>query len=152
VPISQFVRGCVQKFPDSVDNEITTTNTRWEATQRIMAAKRTRLTHRLAMQLHLVAESCIICSSSSRRPVRKLLNTPSWLVLGLRIELVTFRIWSWNTKLTIRPSFSGHFFPKGGEHYLWNPSCFTVSDYIIENRRPRYHEWWNKKFEARRQG
>jgi len=27
--------------------------------------------------LHLVAESCIICNSWSRRPVRKLLDTPS---------------------------------------------------------------------------
>jgi len=36
-----------------------------------MAAKRTRLTHRLAIQLHLVAESCTICSSCSGWPVRK---------------------------------------------------------------------------------
>jgi hypothetical protein len=44
-----------------------------------MAAKRTRLTHKIALQLHLVAESCTICSSGSRRPVRKLLDTPSYL-------------------------------------------------------------------------
>jgi hypothetical protein len=31
------------------------------------------------MQLHLVAESSTICSSRSRRPVRKLLDTPSYL-------------------------------------------------------------------------
>jgi len=36
-----------------------------------MAAKLTSLTHKLAMQLHLVAESCTICSSCSRWPVRK---------------------------------------------------------------------------------
>jgi len=42
-----------------------------------MAAKLTRLTHKIAIQLHLVAESCNICSSCSRRPVRKLLVTPS---------------------------------------------------------------------------
>jgi hypothetical protein len=54
-------------------NEITTTiNTSWEATQRVMAAKLTRLTHKIWIQLHLVAESCIICSSCSRRPVRKI--------------------------------------------------------------------------------
>jgi len=29
------------------------------------------------MQGHLVAESCTICGSRSRRPVRKLLVTPS---------------------------------------------------------------------------
>jgi hypothetical protein len=38
-----------------------------------MAAKLTRLTHKIAIQLHLVAESCTIYSSRSRRPVRKLL-------------------------------------------------------------------------------
>jgi len=30
------------------------------------------------IQLHLVAESRTICSSRSRRPVRKLLDTPSY--------------------------------------------------------------------------
>jgi len=38
-----------------------------------MAANLNTLTHKTAIQLHLVAESCTICSSSSRRPVRKLL-------------------------------------------------------------------------------
>jgi hypothetical protein len=32
---------------------------------------------KIAIQLHPVTESCIICSSRSRRPVRKLLDTPS---------------------------------------------------------------------------
>jgi len=51
---------------------LTKINTYWEATQRVMAAKLTRLTHEVEIQLHLVAESC------SRRPVRKLLDTPSY--------------------------------------------------------------------------
>jgi len=42
-----------------------------------MEAKLTRLTHKIAIQLHLMAESCNICSSRSKRPVRKLLDTPS---------------------------------------------------------------------------
>jgi hypothetical protein len=42
-----------------------------------MTAKLTRLTHKIAIQLHLVAESCTVWSSRSRRPVRKLLDTPS---------------------------------------------------------------------------
>jgi hypothetical protein len=46
--------------------------------QGVMAAKLTRLTHNIAIQLHLLAESCAICSSRSRRPVRKLLETPSY--------------------------------------------------------------------------
>jgi hypothetical protein len=43
-----------------------------------MAAKLTRLAHKIAIQLHLVAESCTICSFRSRRPIRKLLDTPSY--------------------------------------------------------------------------
>jgi hypothetical protein len=37
-----------------------------------MAAKLTRLTHKIAIQLHLVAESYTVCISRSRRPVLKL--------------------------------------------------------------------------------
>jgi len=44
-----------------------------------MAAKFTRLTHKIAIQLHLVAESCNICSSHSRWTVRKLLYTTSYI-------------------------------------------------------------------------
>jgi hypothetical protein len=43
-----------------------------------MATKLTSLTHKIAIQLHLVAESFTICISRSRRPVRKLLDTPSY--------------------------------------------------------------------------
>jgi len=43
-----------------------------------MAAKLTRLTHKIAAQLHLEAESYTICSSRSRRQVQKLLDTPSY--------------------------------------------------------------------------
>jgi hypothetical protein len=73
-----FLLRCIQKFPDWVITKytLTTINTCWEATRRFMAAKLTRLTHKIAMQLHLVAESYTICSSRSRRPVRKLLDTP----------------------------------------------------------------------------
>jgi hypothetical protein len=56
---------------------LTTINTRWVAIQRIMATKLTRDIHKIAIQLHLVAESRTICSSRSRWPVRKLLDTPS---------------------------------------------------------------------------
>jgi hypothetical protein len=43
-----------------------------------MATKLTRLTYEIAIQLHLVAEGCTIYSSRCRRPVRKLLDTPSY--------------------------------------------------------------------------
>jgi len=45
-----------------------------------MSAERTRLTHKIAIQLHLVTKSCAICISRSKRPVRKLLDTPSYSV------------------------------------------------------------------------
>jgi len=44
-----------------------------------MAAKLTGVTHKIAIQLHLVAESCTICSSRSTWPVRKRLDTPSYM-------------------------------------------------------------------------
>jgi hypothetical protein len=43
------------------------------------SSKLTRLTHKITMQLLLMAESCTIFSSRSRLPVRKLLDTPSCL-------------------------------------------------------------------------
>jgi len=52
--------------------------TRWKATQRVMVAKLTTLTHIIAIKLYLMAERYIICSSRSRRPVRKFSDTPSY--------------------------------------------------------------------------
>jgi len=42
-----------------------------------MAAKLTRLTNKIAIQLRLMVENYTICSFRSRQPVRKLLDTPS---------------------------------------------------------------------------
>jgi hypothetical protein len=42
-------------------------------------AKLPRLTHKIVIQLHLVAKSSTICSSHSRRPVQKLTDTPSYV-------------------------------------------------------------------------
>jgi len=46
-----------------------------------MVTKLTRLTHKIAIQLHLVVESCKICSSRYRQSVRKLLDTPSYVCM-----------------------------------------------------------------------
>jgi hypothetical protein len=72
---------CISKSfrTESITKYTLTTNTRSEATQRVMEAKLTRLTHKITIQLHLVAESCTVRSSRSRRPVRKLLDTPSYI-------------------------------------------------------------------------
>jgi hypothetical protein len=48
-----------------------------------MASKLTRLTHKIAIQLHLMAEIRTICSSRARRPVRKLMDTPSYVCVRL---------------------------------------------------------------------
>jgi len=53
-----------------------------------MAAKLASLTHKIAMQLYLVAESCNICSTPSRWPVHKLLDTPSYT--GQLLEIYYF--------------------------------------------------------------
>jgi hypothetical protein len=70
---------------------LTTISTRSEATQKVMAAKLTTLTHKIAIQLHLVAKNCTISSSRSTRPVRKLLNTPSYVLqIVCKLTLVGF--------------------------------------------------------------
>jgi len=51
-----------------------------------MTAKFTRLNHNITIQPHTVAESCSICSSRSRRAVRKLLDTPSYTRNGSSLE------------------------------------------------------------------
>jgi len=53
-----------------------------------MATKRTRLIHKIVIQLQLVAESCTICSSRSRWPVRELMDTPS--------SGVACKVWSYS--------------------------------------------------------
>jgi hypothetical protein len=67
------IRGCIQKFPGWVDNEIIIIiNTRRETAQRVMAAKLTRLTHeglsksfrtdRLEREVQMVQFSATRCS------------------------------------------------------------------------------------------
>jgi hypothetical protein len=60
-----------------------------------MAAKLTRQTHKIAIQLHLVVESSITYSSRSRRPVLKFLDTPSYT--GTQYSLIPMK--------TINPYF-----------------------------------------------
>jgi hypothetical protein len=80
--IFQQYEGISKSFrtkPITKQKKTTTVNTGWEATLSITAAKLARLTHKIAIQLHLLAQSCTISSSRSRRPVRKLLDIPSYL-------------------------------------------------------------------------
>jgi hypothetical protein len=58
--VSDTIRRCIQKFPDWVDNEINNNiKNLWEATQWINAVILTRLTHKTAIQLQLVAERAV---------------------------------------------------------------------------------------------
>jgi len=56
-----------------------------------MVAKLTRLTHKIAIQLHVVAESCTICSFHSRQPVQKLLKTPLYHKSRMAFPLLHFK-------------------------------------------------------------
>jgi hypothetical protein len=58
-----------------------------------MATKLTRLTHKIAIQLHIMAESSTICSCRSRWPVRKLLDTLSYVARKVN----TFFVGKWIT-------------------------------------------------------
>jgi hypothetical protein len=55
-----------------------------------MAANLTIFTHKIAIQLHLLAEICTICCSSSKRPVRKPLDTHSYTIHFWLAALTTF--------------------------------------------------------------
>jgi hypothetical protein len=61
-------------------NEIYAYNNKYslKSNTKVTVAKLTRLTHKIAIKLHLMAESYSICSSRSGRPVRKLLDTHSY--------------------------------------------------------------------------
>jgi hypothetical protein len=88
--LQSFYEGVSKRFrTESITKyTLTTINTRWEATQRVMEAKFTTVIRKIAIQLRLVAESCTKCSFRSRRPVRKLLDTPSYK--STLVQLVTW--------------------------------------------------------------
>jgi hypothetical protein len=112
--------------------------TRWEATQRVMAAKLPRLAHKIAIQLHLVAESYTICSSRSKRPVRKLLDTPSYVKVVLIFyctvftsypaKLVPFCVRSWCFALMLIFEKSSSSFGVQGVRSLLTPSTLGLPE------------------------
>jgi hypothetical protein len=114
-------------------NEITT-NTHWEATQSAMATKFTRLTHKIAIQLHLVAQSYTISISRSRRPVRKLLDTPSFTPAAAR-----------NRTMVFQPVSSDIFYRtvSGSSRYAEYEQMTTVNmNYQWVCRRNRLYSWF----------
>jgi hypothetical protein len=83
VRIYRTVQRCIQKFPYGVGNEINNNKHSLGSNTKGYGGK----THKIAIQLHLVAGRCIICSSLSTRPVRKLLDTPSYRRELLHVNL-----------------------------------------------------------------
>jgi len=65
---------------------------------KVMAAKLTRMTYKIAIELHLVAESYTICSSPSRLPVKRLLDTPSYVGQAVSLRSSCLCMWTWNWK------------------------------------------------------
>jgi hypothetical protein len=141
---------------------LTTINTSWEATQRVMTAKLTRLAHKIAIQLHLVAQSCTICSSRSRQPVRKLLDTPSYFPskLTTRLHLVPRSKNEWSYTFTLQYAFMSwcsvkaqgqlYLYPKnGGSMHLWNV-CILLQNYkasqlrtlLLHSKNFVRSSWW----------
>jgi hypothetical protein len=98
-------------------------NTHREATKRVMASELARLTRKIALRLHVVAESCTICSSRSRRQVWKLLDTPScvWVTSNCLFPSSGFLIPTCPVLLVL-PNF---IIPTK----LWSASC--ISFYIL---------------------
>jgi hypothetical protein len=99
-------------------------------------AKLTRLTHKIAIQLHLVTESCTICSTCSRQPVWKLLVTPSYIYCtvtsGSHEHLLSlssvsrYRLWYLRLLATKRsiPSMKKRKMITGAEFlFTWGTSC-----------------------------
>jgi hypothetical protein len=71
-----------------------------------MTVKPTGLIHKIAIQLHLVAKSCTICSSRSRRPVRKLLDAPSYKH-ALQPPQLPYD-WRWSVEIVTGASWNIH--------------------------------------------
>jgi hypothetical protein len=90
-----------------------------------MAAELTKLTHKITIQLHLVTESCTIYSSRSRRPVQKVLDTPSYVQFS--------DVWTRfvNVKLPLYFNWAPHhegILGNGGEWSASRPGRFTSRD------------------------
>jgi hypothetical protein len=77
----------------------------WEATQRFMTAKLIGLAHKMAPQLHLVAENCTIYSSRSSRPVRKLLDTPTYIWRFEAQQMSIIKVTHWLEVMYVVESF-----------------------------------------------
>jgi hypothetical protein len=121
-----------------------------------MAVKFTRLTHKIAIQLHLVAENFTICSSHSRRPVRKRLGTPSDISFnwapryedlrgnrGIAPCILKLSIrWRWIVSFTVRPHYS-----QGNTPSTRCIGCGPQSRSglcAVEKKFLLYTWWWSK--------
>jgi hypothetical protein len=107
-----------------------------------MAAKHNRLTRKIAIQLHVVAEGCTICSSRSRRPVRKLWDTPSYRCLFIK-KVKMIKLFLFLTKYYAMETdwVSGDIAPcilNFGTRRTWVVSFTPRPLYNTRGRKPRY--------------
>jgi len=122
---------------------LTTVNSRREATQKVMAVKLTMLNHKIAIQLQLEAESCTICSSRSRRPVRELLDTPSYKASYLVWNGRPWPIWrpgeTEGKHDTLRLNNQYRFSPRFCQIWSWRvPRCTTIFGTVSVNRHEKH--------------
>jgi hypothetical protein len=115
-----------------------------------MVAKITRLTHEIAIQLHLVADGCTICRSRSRRPVRKFLNTPSYVTLmWIRVKVVKWKLRAihYEADASRDPVESRSVI--GLEYCEWNTtsfwSCLVFTVPVHDGSFLDHHQlWWHR--------
>jgi len=70
-------------------------------------AKLTRLTHKIAIQLHLVAESCIICSSAWGNQSRNFWIYPHMGSKGIASHILNLSTrWRWMVSFILQPLYS----------------------------------------------
>jgi hypothetical protein len=105
-----------------------------------MVAKLTRLTHNIAIQLHLMADGCAICSFRSRRPVRILLDTPLYVSRSCEVYFSIMEnrnrdssaVQRWATGWVIGDPSSGRgweFFSPPRLDRLWGPPSLLPNGY-----------------------
>jgi len=93
-----------------------------------MAAKFTRLNHKITIQLHLVTESCAIFTSRSRRPVQKLLDTFSYIANWEEFQTRNVVTWRLHTRhLYLNAEFDKSKAEKQQIAVLRNVSTFFLS-------------------------
>jgi len=118
--------------------------------QSVKAAKLIGLSHIIAIQLHPIAESCTICSSRSRWPVRKLLDTPTYINTHISWRLHKTFTWltDWLTvscKMTPPPFMTSQFqFPHAVDGEYLVPCSSLWIELTTPPSQLHCSSWWGE--------